>query len=194
MSSADEPSANGPSGDGLEDLLSRVGLGERAAFSALYDATAAKLFGLCLRILKDRTLAEEALQEIYVKIWHNSGRYQPGRGAALAWLLTVARNHAIDRLRQLRAAQARDAGEGAEPDSLAATDPGPAEQLAMKQDRARIAGCLGELDPARAQAVQLAYFEGYTYAELADRFTVPLNTMRTWLRRSLMALKECLTR
>ena len=181
-------------GDDLGDLLARVGLGDRAAFSALYNASAAKLFGLCLRILKDRALAEEALQEIFVKVWHKAGSYDAARGAALGWLVTVARNHAIDRLRQIRAAHAAQGGENAEVDSLPSDDPGPAEQLARKQGRERIELCLDELDGARADAVRLAYFEGHDYAALAARFEVPLNTMRTWLRRSLLALRECLTR
>jgi len=181
--------------DQLSTYLARAGLGDRVAFSALYQASSAKLFGLCLRILKDGALAEEALQEIFVKIWHKAASYDASRGTALAWLVTVARNHAIDRLRQLRAAEARQAGEaGSEVDRLASADPGPAEQLARKQGRAQIELCLDELDSARAEAVRLAYFEGHDYAELAARFAVPLNTMRTWLRRSLLALRECLTR
>lgn len=180
--------------DELGRDLSRVALGDRAAFSALYQASSAKLFGLCLRILRDRALAEEALQEIYVKIWHKAGSFDAARGTATAWLVTVARNHAIDRLRQIRAAEAREIGDGAAVDSLPSADPGPAEQLACKQGRARIELCLDELDSARAEAVRLAYFEGHAYAELAARFAVPLNTMRTWLRRSLLTLRECLTR
>jgi len=182
------------SSDDLGDLLARVALGDRAAFSALYNASAAQLFGLCLRILKDRALAEEALQEIYVKIWHKARSYDAVRGAASGWLITVARNHAIDRLRQVRAARARQAGEAVEVDSLPSADPGPAERLARKQGRQQIELCLDELDGARAEAVRLAYFEGHGYAELAARFAVPLNTMRSWLRRSLLALRECLTR
>ncbi|WP_336623649.1 sigma-70 family RNA polymerase sigma factor [Marinovum sp. 1_MG-2023] len=177
----------------LDDLLARVSMADRKAFSALYSATSAKLFGLCLRILRDRAQAEDALQEVYVKIWQRAEAYQPGRVRPMTWLITVARNHAIDVLRRNRAGEGRADGDESLIDRLESPDPGPAEQLAQKGERARIEACLDELAAEKSAAVRLAYLEGASYAELAAQFAVPLNTMRTWLRRSLQSLKACLS-
>ncbi len=179
----------------LDTLLTRVAMADRKAFAALYSATSAKLFGICLRILKDRALAEDALQDVYVKIWRRADAYRPGRVQPMTWLITIARNHAIDQLRKRRAA----ATDNADPDEtridrLEAPEPGPAEQLLQKDEGAQIDACLNELAPDKADAVRLAYLQGATYAELAAHYDVPLNTMRTWLRRSLLALRACLTR
>jgi RNA polymerase sigma-70 factor, ECF subfamily len=174
----------------IEALIARVALGDRAAFSALYDATSAKLFGVCLRVLNDRHEAEDALQEVFVRVWHKAGSYAVNGFSPMTWLITLARNLAIDRLRARRAPM--DTIDDV-PD-LADVGPTPEAAAIAASDRARIAGCLGELAPARADAVRGAYLDGATYEELARRHGVPLNTMRTWLRRSLLKLKDCLSR
>lgn len=147
-----------------------------------------KLFGVSYRILQHRGDAEEATQEAFVRIWQNASRYQPSRGSGAGWIVTIARNAAIDRLRQ-RPAPARDVAT-----MLDLADPGPTPEAsaAAAQDRGRIERCLGELPPDRARAVRGAYLEGHTYDELAQAAAVPLNTMRTWLRRALIALRKCL--
>jgi RNA polymerase sigma-70 factor (ECF subfamily) len=124
-----------------------------------------------------------------VRVWHKAGRYSVNGLSPMTWLITVARNIAIDRLR----ARKLPADTLDEMPELA--DPGPTPEAAIvaASERARIAGCLGELEPARADAVRGAYLDGATYQELADRHGVPLNTMRTWLRRSLLKLKDCLS-
>jgi RNA polymerase sigma factor, sigma-70 family len=160
-----------------------------AAFRLLYERTSAKLFGVTLRILKDRSEAEEAIQEVYVKIWQRADRYVAGNTSPISWLVAVARNHALDILRARRpVAEDIDV-------ALELPDGGPSPERAAEdsQARSRIEHCLGTLDPDRAEAVRGAYLDGYSYEELASRFAVPLNTMRTWLRRSLIKLKECLT-
>lgn len=174
----------------IEDLILRVAQGNRAAFQALYDNTSAKLFGVALRVLNDRTEAEEALQEVYVKIWNNAGRYAVNGFSPMTWLITLARNTAVDRLRKLRRT-----GDHAQIDERA-VDPGigPEDATIAASERGRLVACFAELPADRAAAVRRAYLEGETYADLAGRFDVPLNTMRTWLRRSLLALRECLTR
>jgi RNA polymerase sigma-70 factor (ECF subfamily) len=174
----------------IETLIARVALRDKAAFSALYDATSAKLFGICLRVLNDRQEAEDALQEVFVRVWHKADRYAVNGLSPMTWLITLARNIAIDRLRARRAPM-----EPIEdvPD-LADAGPTPEGVAIAASERARIAGCLGELEPARADAVRCAYLDGATYQELADRHGVPLNTMRTWLRRSLLKLRDCLSR
>lgn len=174
----------------IAELIGRVALGDRQAFRTLYQRTSAKLFGVTLRILKNRAEAEEALQEIYVKVWHRADRYVPGMTSPISWLVAVARNHCLDILRARRpVADAIDIALEI-PDAA----PDPEANAAASGERKRIEACLGELDPDRADAVRGAYLDGLTYEELAKRFAVPLNTMRTWLRRSLMRLRDCLTR
>ena len=173
----------------IADLIARCALRDRAAFRILYDRTSAKLFGVTLRILRDRSEAEEAIQEIYVKIWQRADRYVAGGYSPISWLVAVARNHALDILRARRPVAADlDA-------ALEVHDAGPnPERAAVNNDeRGQIEHCLGTLEPERAEAVRGAYLDGYSYDELAARYDVSLNTMRTWLRRSLLRLRECLT-
>ncbi|WP_235971277.1 sigma-70 family RNA polymerase sigma factor [Palleronia pontilimi] len=163
---------------------------DRTAFLSLYDATSAKLFGVCLRVLKDRGDAEDVLQDVFIKIWRNADRYKANGLSPMTWLITVARNAAIDRVRT-RKAPAEDT-EAAE--RMPASGPTPEGAAIAASEARRIAACLGELEDNRADAVRGAYLDGQSYQDLADRFDVPLNTMRTWLRRSLMKLKECMSR
>ncbi|MEO1719838.1 MAG: sigma-70 family RNA polymerase sigma factor [Pseudomonadota bacterium] len=177
-------------GDDLTRLIVRISLKDRAAFDVLYSKTSAKLFGVCLRVLNNRSDAEEALQEVYVKLWEKADRFSISDQSPMSWMIAIARNHAIDRLRQRR----RPTAELSEAFEIADPTPGP-EVLAMQtHERARIDACLAELDADKASAVQGAYLNGDSYAELAARHGVPMNTMRTWLRRSLMKLRECLER
>lgn len=176
--------------DDIETLIARSALGDRAAFSALYVETSAKLFGICLRVLHDRAEAEEAAQEAYVKIWRYADRYRANGLSPMTWLITIARNTAIDRARKRREAQpGLDAAE-----AMVDATPGPEAQAISASEQGRLSACLGELDAGHSDAVRRAYLDGETYAELAARAGVPLNTMRTRLRRSLIKLKECLTR
>lgn len=174
--------------DDLSRLIQSVGLGDRAAFRALYQLTSAKLFGVCLRVLRDKGEAEDALQEVYVKIWHNAARFAVMDRSAISWLAAIARNHAIDR------ARARHPQPVAMAEALDLPDGSPdPEQATLTSDlRQRIDGCLEQLKGERAAAVRGAYVEGYSYQELAERYSLPLNTVRTWLRRSLLQLRECL--
>lgn len=173
----------------ISDLIARTALRDRQAFRQLYRLTSAKLFGVSLRILKDRAEAEEALQEVYVKIWRRADRYVAGAYSPISWLVAIARNHALD---VLRARKPRSDDLEA---AYAIADPGPdPERAAVDGDeRGRIEGCLEQLETDKADCVRGAYLDGYTYDELAQRHAVPLNTMRTWLRRSLIRLRECLT-
>ncbi|MDE3122258.1 MAG: sigma-70 family RNA polymerase sigma factor [Paracoccaceae bacterium] len=177
--------------DGIADLLERVATRDRTAFRALYSATSAKLLGVCLRILGNRAEAEEALQEVFTRIWLNAARFDAGRARAMTWLIAVARNHAIDRLRARR----EDMAGGGEDDpfaTIADPEPGVEARLVARGEARRISDCFDTLEPARAAAVRGAYLDGLSYADLAERHAIPLNTVRTWLRRGLMRLKECL--
>lgn len=174
----------------LARLISNIALSDRKAFVVLYNQTSSKLFSICLRILKNRTDADEALQEVYVKVWQRSHLFSAISGTPESWLATIARNQSIDMIRMRKPI----ASELDEVFGLSDQAPNP-EQATLQRDTGRtIDLCLDELEETRAEAVKRAYLDGMTYQELADRYAVPLNTMRTWLRRSLIKLKECMER
>ncbi len=176
--------------DPIAGLIGRIAGGDRAAFRDLYSAASAKLFGVALRILNDRQESEDALQEVMTRIWLNARRYDATRARGMTWAIAIARNHSIDRLRARGPAMAGD-------DALAFVEdraPGVEAGLVAKGEAKRIADCFGVLEPAKADAVRGAYLSGLSYEQLASRHDVPLNTMRSWLRRGLLSLKECLER
>lgn len=175
--------------DPLAPLLLRVAERDRAAFRSLYAATGPKLFGVLLRILGNRSESEDALQEVFTRVWLRADRFDPGKGRAMTWLIAVARHHAIDRVRSRRETTADDGAA----DALADDRPGALAGLVAAGEARRVIDCMARLEPDRAQAVQGAYLSGLSYRQLADRHGVPLNTMRTWLRRSLARLRECLS-
>lgn len=175
----------------ISELILRVALKDRVAFDRLYAATSTKLFGTCLRVLNDRPEAEDVVQEVFVKIWLKADRFAVTGQSPMSWLIAVARHQAIDRLRMRR-----EAVGGLDDAALEIRDPAPgpeASAVAAAENR-RLDGCLEQLEADKAGAVRAAYLDGDSYADLSARYDVPLNTMRTWLRRSLMRLKECLQR
>jgi RNA polymerase sigma-70 factor, ECF subfamily len=176
----------------LAATLARVAGGDRAALRVVYQDTSAKLFGVCLRILNDRSEAEDVLQDVYVTVWRKAGTFDPGRASPITWLVAIARNRSIDKLR------AGAAGRRTEPIENAAevSDPAPAavEVLAKAQVNAKLDACLGELEARQATAIRSAFMDGNTYEELAKRMDVPLGTMKSWVRRGLLKLRACLER
>jgi len=176
--------------DDIASLVSRVAMRDQSAFSELYNKTSPKLFGVCLRILKNRTDAEEVLQEVFVRIWQRADRFIASENPAMGWLTSIARNRSIDAIR----ARKPVADEIDAVYDLADDDPDPEKQAVMKGEGRRIDLCMETLEDGRADAVRSAYVEGLSYQELADQYAVPLNTMRTWLRRSLIKLRECMDR
>ncbi len=184
------PPGAGAADDPVAQLLVRVAAGDRAAFRALYAAAAPKLFGVALRMLGDRGEAEDVLQDTFTRAWTNAARFDPAKGRGMTWLIAIARNRAIDRL---RTRPDRPAAAVEELEAVADPAPGAEAAAVVKGDLARLEDCMKTLDPARAAAVRGAYLLGLSYQELADRHRVPLNTMRTWLRRSLIALRGCLS-
>jgi RNA polymerase sigma-70 factor (ECF subfamily) len=175
-------------GDPIAGLIAQVAGADRAAFRALYDAAAGKLFGVAVRILQDRSEAEDAVQEVFTRVWVNARRFDGTRARGMTWLIAIARNHAIDRL---RARPAPAEGEEAMA-TLRDRSPGAEAQMVARGEARRISDCFGTLEPDRAAAIRGAYLNGLSYEQLAARHEVPLNTMRSWLRRGLMKLKECL--
>jgi len=174
--------------DDLNGVLGRIALGDRQAFSRLYQVSAPKLFAILVRILKNRNEAEDALQEVFVKIWRRADRFNAEAGSESAWLASLTRNHAIDVIRARKPVSSSID----EAYDLAGSDPDPEKSAILKSEGTRIERCMQTLESDRRDAVKRAYVEGLSYQELADQYKVPLNTMRTWLRRSLLKLRECL--
>ncbi|MBL4917318.1 sigma-70 family RNA polymerase sigma factor [Szabonella alba] len=180
--------------DPIASLLLRIQNKDRAAFREIYPASSAKLMGVLLRILGERAEAEDALQEVFTRVWLRADRFDPSRGRGMTWLISVARNHAIDRLRaRTSAATANTVGDdGDEATMIADPRPDALSALVAQGEARRVVECFSLLEPDRSAAVRGAYLEGWSYDDLARRFDVPLNTMRTWLRRSLLKLRECM--
>jgi RNA polymerase sigma-70 factor (ECF subfamily) len=171
--------------------MSRIAAGDRAALKRLYEATSAKLFGVCLRILSDREESEDVLQDVYVTIWRRADRFDPARASVTTWISTIARNRAIDRLRARGPLAKADPIEDVQ---LADEAPGAETLLASADDAARLHRCLGELDKRTETVIRTAFFEGLTYEALAQRMDAPLGTVKSWIRRGLARLKGCLER
>ena len=174
--------------DPIALLLHNVATQDRTAFRDLYSASSSKLMGVLLRILGQRAEAEDALQEVYTRVWLKAGRYDAAKGRGMTWLIALTRNLAIDRLRQRPDHVSDDEA------MAAVSDPTPRAEsrLIASGEARRINDCFATLEPDRAEALRGAYLVGLSYDDLATKFDVPLNTMRTWLRRSLLRLKECM--
>ncbi|NLS26851.1 ECF RNA polymerase sigma factor SigK [Sphingomonas sp. S2M10] len=186
---APTPSAGDGARARLVRALADVAAGNRAALKIVYDLTAAKLMGVCLRICQDREAAEDVMQEVYLKVWDRAGRFDASRASPITWLCTIARNTAIDWRR------ARGLGETAPVEAaLDLPDGRPSAEALLEagQTQARIFDCLEALDEKPRGAIRAAFFQGRTYVELAQTAAVPLGTMKSWIRRGLLQLRGCL--
>ena len=173
----------------LTSALVAVGAGDREALRQVYDLTSAKLFGICLRICRDREAAEDVLQDVYLKVWRRAGRFDETKASPITWLASIARNTAIDAIRkQGRAREVSDDG------LVEVEDDSPrADALAeQSQEAARIHDCLATLEERQRSSIHDAFCNGLTYSELAEQRNVPLGTMKSWIRRGLIILKGCL--
>jgi RNA polymerase sigma-70 factor (ECF subfamily) len=170
-------------------LLAAVAKGDEAAFERLYAATRAKLYGVVLRILHRQDLAEEVVQETYVKVWNNAAQFNPAVSSPITWLGAIARNRAIDLVRKRGELSLED-----EPSALevAAETPDPLARREMSEELKRLLECVGQLEPDRQKLVLLAYYNGWSREQLATKFEAPVNTVKTWLRRSMMDIRQCL--
>jgi len=186
----------------LSRLLARAGLGDRAAFATLYERTSSHLFAVVLRINRDRAQAEDILQEVYVNVWRAASSFDAAQSQPLTWLTSIARNRAIDSLRRqqtqprMRVAAASADGSESEDDdvydSVADDAPGPLELLSRAVDARSLAACIDKLSATQRQSLALAFFQGLSHGEVAEQMRQPLGTIKSWLRRSLVALKSCL--
>jgi RNA polymerase sigma-70 factor (ECF subfamily) len=172
-------------------LLQACAAGDRAALHSLYSVTAPQLFGLALGILRSREQAEDIVQDSFVLVWRHARSFDPGRGAAMAWLARIVRNECIDLLR-------RRGREAPLDDKLIESwqdpAPGPADLAALSGDARRLRACLDELDESPRKCLLLAYYEGMTLEQVAGRLGAPLGTVKSWVRRSLVRLKGCMER
>jgi RNA polymerase sigma factor (sigma-70 family) len=187
----------------LAALMARVALGDRAAFAALYRQTSAHLLGVVLRIQKDRAQAEDVLQEVYVNVWRAAQGFDASLSQPLTWLTSVARNRAIDSLRRRQSephtVSASSSAVASDDDhdmlnDLASPNAGPLELLGQASDARALQGCMRALSGEQQQSLALAFYQGLSHAEVAEHLRQPLGTVKSWVRRALIALKSCLER
>ena len=177
----------------LQELLAsaaRRDAGSQAAFAMLYQTTSSKLFGVALRILRREDWAEEVLQECYVNIWNHCANYKLQLAAPMTWMTSIVRNRSLDWLRRPHKEDATD--DDAVFDAVESPEPGPLALLEQSTEAKAIAGCIARLDDKQRNAVSMAFYEGLTHAELAQKLGEPLGTVKTWVRRGLTKLKDCL--
>ena len=182
--------AHGAAGAELADLLRRSARGDEAAFAALYDATARRLFGLVLRIVRDHAMSEEVTQEVYLDVWRHCARFDPERGSAMSWLMTIAHRTAVDRVRASEASRRRDDEHAATSQDVDFDTTAEAAQASLEAQRVRRA--LTTLTDAQRSAVELAYLGGYTHTEVARLLDLPLGTAKTRIRDGLIRLRDTL--
>ena len=184
----------------LSRLLGRAGLGDRAAFATLYERTSSHLLGVVLRIQRDRAQAEDILQEVYVNVWRAAQSFDAAQSQPLTWLSSIARNRAIDGLRRTQTQpkfrstiSSTTLDEETDVyDTVASDAPGPLDLLSRASDARALSSCMQGLSAQQRQSVALAFFDGLSHAEVAERMHQPLGTVKSWVRRALITLKGCL--
>lgn len=188
--SAGAPQVGAPAGAGpdLAALLQRSARCDRAAFAALYDATAARVHGLVLRVVRDPTQAEEVTQEVFLEIWRTASRFDPERGSAVSWLLTIGHRKAVDRVRSAEAASRRESTYHHRNQTVAHDTTADAAQASLEARRVRTA--LTQLTEVQREAIELAYFGGYTHTEVAALLDLPVGTAKTRIRDGLIRLRD----
>ena len=182
--------ANISANEHLAGLLAATGLGDRAAFAKLYESTKSKLFAVSLRIVRERHIAEEVLQDSFVNIWNNAAKYAAAQSAPMTWMTAIVRNRSLDIVRRpfLEVQDEEDYFALNLPDD----GPQPDEQLVAARDQREIHRCMGRLDGEQQQTISLAFFQGLSHAEVASHLGRPLGTVKTHIRRGLQKLKACL--
>jgi RNA polymerase sigma-70 factor (ECF subfamily) len=174
----------------LTEIMAAVARGEREALARLYAATSAQLFGVALRIMKRRDRAEEVLQDAFVSIWQRARDYDAAKGSVMTWMASIVRNRAIDLLRRERPSVSIDDAPGQE--RWASSEPDPFQATMANAEARRVRDCLERLEDKPRRAIVLAYYDGLTQEELASKLEAPLGTIKSWVRRGLLRLKDCL--
>lgn len=172
-----------------EELFARIVRRDRDAFSALYDDLSPLVFGLAMRTTKSRALAEEVTQEVFIQVWRQADRFDSSKGSARSWVATLAHRRAVDVVRKLQASADRE-------DALSAEPPLPdvSEDVVKNDERARVRAAVGELSDLQREAIELAYFGGLTYREVAERLGAPLGTVKTRMRDALARMRSIVER
>ncbi|AWE54375.1 sigma-70 family RNA polymerase sigma factor [Streptomyces nigra] len=174
----------------LQQLVHEVALGDQEAFATVYDAVAGSVLGVARAVLRDQAQSEEVAQEVLVEVWRTAPRYRPERGTAINWILTLAHRRAVDRVRSVEAAAARDTKA-----ALLAHQPAydeVIEQVENRLEQEQVRRCLRTLTELQRQSVTLAYYRGLTYREVAEVLSLPIGTVKTRLRDGLIRLRDCL--
>ncbi|MEI5101763.1 sigma-70 family RNA polymerase sigma factor [Streptomyces sp. PmtG] len=177
-------------GPGLQELVARVARGDQEAFASVYDAVAAPVLGVVRAVLRDHAQSEEVTQEVLVEVWRTAPRYREDLGTAMNWILTLAHRRAVDRVRSVEAATARE-----HKAALLAHTPDfdeVSEQVEIRLEREQVRRCLRTLTEVQRQSVTLAYYRGLTYRQVAELLSLPLGTVKTRLRDGLIRLRDCL--
>ncbi len=185
---AGAPSPGAPAGADLGELLRSAARGDEQAFASLYDATAARAYGLALRVVRDPAQAEEVTQEAFLEIWRTATRFDPARGSAVSWMLTIAHRKAVDRVRSAEASSRRDSTYHQQNHPVAHDATAEAAQASLEAHRVRAA--LANLTAVQRQALELAYFGGYTHTEVASMLDLPVGTAKTRIRDGLIRLRD----
>lgn len=173
----------------IDNALLRCATGDERALRDIYDAEAARMIGVAQRMLKRRALAEEAVHDAFVLVWRKATSFDPTRGSGLTWLYTILRNRTLNILRDENRTELRDAPVA---DEIASEDDDPETIIMRLSDATELRRCLETLEPKRRNAIVLAYTQGLSHSDVSDRLAMPLGTVKSWIRRSLASLKECL--
>lgn len=185
------PALETASREHLAGVMRRLAGRDRAAFAELYQATSAKLLGVVLRIVRERAWAEDILHEVFIKVWERANDYDPDRGSPLAWIIIMARNKALDEVRSR--ARLKSSHAVTEVDDIPADSEHPLDHRMQQEDHALLMRCLEKLEQSRKEMILLAYQNGLSREDLAQRFSAPVATIKTWLRRGLENLRLCLS-
>ncbi len=176
--------------DTLRTQVTAASRGDESAFAALYDSLAPRVYGLVVRILRDAHQAEEVTQDVFLQVWETANRFDPTRGSALSWVMTLAHRRAVDRVRSAEAARRRDTSDAER--CLRTPFDETAETAHASLEAARVRSALAELSPAQRQALELAYFGGRTHHEVSELLHIPLGTAKTRIRDGLIRLRDSL--
>jgi RNA polymerase sigma-70 factor (ECF subfamily) len=176
--------------DDALDLMAGVAAGDASALSALYDHHAAGVLGICLRILRDRAEAEEVLGDVFLEVWRRKERYDPSRGGVAAYLVTLARARALDRLRARARRLVREVGAAEDLAGAMATDPSPLEGAVARETRRQVLQAMEALSPEQRRTLELTFFDGLSHREVAAALGEPLGTIKARIRRGMLHLKE----
>ncbi len=190
-STSGEPDAPGPHagpGPDLGALLAQVARGDHLAYELVYDRLAGPVYGVARKVLRDSAQSEEVAQEVMLDVWRSAARYDPARGSAVAWVMTIAHRRAVDRVRAENASTAREQKIMPGP----VLDDDVAQVVEMALDRQRVRRCMDSLTTLQAEAIKLAYYGGYTYPEVAELLGVALGTVKTRIRDGLIRMRDCM--